>query len=308
MPLNRPALTLGPGPKGVRDARRFVVDICHAIGRDELAECAELGVSELVTNAVLHGAAPIQVSVRGTAEHPRVEVRDSSVERPVLPTSPELDPEDLLLTFGRGLALVARASDAWGAEIERDGKVVWFAPSPHLSESEGVEGVITAALPDDDGPDARPDDLVDITVYGVPVRLYLGFQRHFRELRREVRLLALAHESSYPLAKSLSDLFGSLERQLHGGIETAQLPRVLEDTAVADLHVTMPVSATTTLQHFLELLDLADEFCRAQRLLSLARTPEQRSFQQWLIGEYIRQARGGGPAAWSGRVRERVAH
>ena len=55
MPLNRPALSLGPGPRGVQDARRWVVDVCTDIGRPELIECAELGVSELVTNALLHG-------------------------------------------------------------------------------------------------------------------------------------------------------------------------------------------------------------------------------------------------------------
>lgn len=308
MPLNRPPLTLGPGPKGVRDARRFVVDICRAIHREDLVECAELGVSELVTNAVLHGAAPIQVRVRGTAEHPRIEVRDASVERPVLPAASALDPDDLLLTFGRGLAMVARASDAWGAEIERDGKVVWFAPASHLSDDEGAQGVITSSG-SEQRTAAASEDLVDVAVYGVPLSLYLGFQRHFRELRREVRLLAVAHESSYPLAKTLSDLFGSLERQLHGGVDPAQLQRAAaQGSATVDLHVTMPASATTALQHFLEVLDLADEFCRAQRLLSLARTPEQRQFQQWLIGEYIRQAHGGSPVAWSEQLRERVAH
>ena len=48
------------------------------------------------------------------------------------------------------------------------------------------------------------------------------FQQHFRELRREVRLLALAHESDYPLAKSLSDLFGSLDRQLRDDLTRRQ--------------------------------------------------------------------------------------
>ena len=82
VPLNRPALTLGSGPRGVHDARRWVVRTCADIGRDDLVECAELGVSELVTNALLHGEPPIQVRVRGTAEHPRIEVRDSSLEAP----------------------------------------------------------------------------------------------------------------------------------------------------------------------------------------------------------------------------------
>ena len=73
---------------------------------------------------------PIKVRVRGTWEHPRVEVIDGSTEPPILPGSEPLgDDDDLLLTFGRGLGIVARCSTAWGAEIEDDGKVVWFVPA-----------------------------------------------------------------------------------------------------------------------------------------------------------------------------------
>src|SRR6187200_984371 len=61
VPLSRPALSLGTGPRGVQDARRWVVDTCRDIGRDDLVECAELGVSELVTNALLHATGPITV-------------------------------------------------------------------------------------------------------------------------------------------------------------------------------------------------------------------------------------------------------
>src|SRR6202007_1767542 len=155
VPLNRPPLTLGPGPEGVQGARRWVLDICQAIGRADLIECAELGVSELVTNAVLHGAAPIQVSVRGVREPPRIEVRDASVGPPVLPETASPDPDAMLLTFGRGLAIVARASDAWGAEIENDGKMVWFEPATALSEDGGAEGVITMLPRDDVAPAPR---------------------------------------------------------------------------------------------------------------------------------------------------------
>ena len=106
MPLNRPALALGPGPRSVQDARRWVVGTCQDIGRDDLVECAELGVSELVTNALLHAEAPISVRVRGTREHPRVEVRDGSRRRcRQLPATddPRRTRPMLLLTFGRGL-------------------------------------------------------------------------------------------------------------------------------------------------------------------------------------------------------------
>jgi anti-sigma regulatory factor (Ser/Thr protein kinase) len=281
----------------VQDARRWVIQTCQDIGRTDLIECAELGLSELVTNAVLHGADPIQVRVRGTREHPRVEVRDASVEGPILPGPLGLDPDDdLLLTFGRGLSIVARSSDAWGAEIESDGKVVWFAPASQISEDEGVEGVIH-------GPDAPPEDEledpVDVRILGVPLRHYVGFQTHFRELRREVRLLAVAHEADYPLAKTLSDLFSVLERQLRDGIGLSDMEGALAQNAdVADLSVRMPREAATTLRRFVDLLDVADEFCRQERLLSLARSDEQREFQRWFLGEYVRQAAGAEPTAW----------
>lgn len=298
MPLTRPALTLARGPRGVQDARRWVVQACLDIDRPDLVECAELGVSELVTNAVLHGADPIQVRVRGTREHPRVEVRDASVERPILPGPLGLDPDDdLLLTFGRGLSIVARSSDAWGAEIETDGKVVWFAPASELAEDDGVEGVVNGPVSGEIAPEI--EDPVEVRVLGVPLRLYVGFQQHFRELRREVRLLAIAHQSDYPLAKSLSDLFGTLERQLRDGIGLSDVEGALAQQAeIADLSVRMPREAATTLRSFVDLLDVADEFCRQERLLSLARSDEQREFQRWFLGEYIRQAAGALPQPW----------
>lgn len=298
MPLNRPALLLGAGPRSVQDARRWVVDTCRDIDRPELAECAELGVSELVTNALLHGEAPIRVRVRGTRQHPRVEVRDASRERPVLPTPPEDgDEDDLLLTFGRGLSIVARSSDAWGAEMESDGKVVWFAPAPSFADDEGVQGVITGL---DEEPAAPPADPVTVRVGDVPVELHQAFQRHFSELRREVRLLALAHESDYPVAKELSDLFAEVDRELrHGlGADAVALAE-LHGEATADIEVVVARSSADTTEHFIELLDTADAFCRQQRLLSLARSEDERRFQQWYLGEFVRQARGDQPVPWS---------
>jgi hypothetical protein len=280
----------------VQNARRWVVDTCVDIDRPELVECAELGVSELVTNALLHAEAPIQVRVRGTREHPRVEVRDGSTHPPQLPDLQPTDEDELLLTFGRGLGIVARCADAWGVEIEDDGKVVWFAPSPTVRD-DLVDGVVTGLA---DAPPREPrDDDVSVSVLGVPLRTYLLFQHHYRELRREVRLLALAHEADYPLAKNLSDVFGSLERELREGMGADQI-----DAAVragregADLRLSVPAETAAKIGRFIELLDLADAFCREERLLSLARTAEQQQFQRWFLGEFVRQAGGETPVAW----------
>ena len=155
--------------------------------------------------------------------------------------------DELLLTYGRGLGLVARGADAWGAEIEDDGKIVWFAPASQFAEDRGVSGLITGV---DTAPrPARPTrDRVRVQILGVPLQLYIEFQQHFRELRREVRLLSLAHESDYPLAKSLSDLFGTLDRHLREGIGVEQIEAaVAANRTHTDLMVHMPRATARTL-------------------------------------------------------------
>ena len=298
MPLNRPALSLGTGPRGVQDARRWVAGAFEQMGRTDLRECAEVAVSELVTNALLHGQPPIQVRVRGTQEHPRVEVCDGSSDPPRLPDLP--DPDDVeatLLTFGRGLNIVARASEAWGAEIETHGKLVWFTPARDFSDDPGDEPLITGE--EAISPAGEATDPDHFLLRNVPVVAYVAFQNHFRELRREVRLLTLAHESTYPLAADLSVLFDTLGRPLTLGIGSAQVAAALTaGRSSTDLEVTMSRTAARGLSRFIELLDLTDAFCREERMLSLARSPEQRRFQNWFLGEFVRQSDGAPPLAY----------
>ncbi len=300
MPLNRPALSLGQGPRGVRSAREWVVDTFREIDRADLVECAELGVSELVTNALLHGSGHITVRVRGTREHPRVEVRDESTEAPVLPSAAgDGSDDDLLLTFGRGLSIVARSSDAWGAEIEDDGKVVWFAPSADFADGDGPEGQLSDARRLAVTPEPAPADPVEIRLVNVPVAAYTSFRHQFRELRREVRLLALAHENDYPLARDLSDLFTAHGRLLTISTGSAEiLDAQSAGHATADLTVPASREAARGLAQLVEMLDLTDAFGREERMLSLARTPEQRAFQSWFLGEFVSQAAGAAPRPW----------
>ncbi len=50
---------------------------------------------------------------------------------------------------------------------------------------------------------------------------------------------------------------------------------------------------------FVELLDFADEFCRRERMLSLARTTQQQAFQTWFLTEFVRQEAGRSPQPWA---------
>ncbi|MGZ5401117.1 MAG: ATP-binding protein [Nocardioides sp.] len=301
MSLNRPVLTVGPGPRSVQQARHWVVAMIREIGRPELAETTELAVSELVTNAVLHAEPPIEIRVRGTRLHPRVEVRDGSPEPPVMPTPAraeidpvELDENQLLLTFGRGLDIVSRCADAWGAELEENGKVMWFAPAARTHDT-GVVGQVTGQLPT--GRRTPRPDAHAFRLLGVPLPSLNDFQRHYQELRREVRLLALAHEEHYPLAKTLSDLFGSMQRELREGLDVH--PAEQRPDGTVDLTVRLSAESAETMGRFVELLDFADEFCSRERMLSLARSPTQVAFQTWFLTEFVRQRAGRDPLAWS---------
>jgi hypothetical protein len=228
-----------------------------------------------------------------------VEVRDGSREPPALPDL-ESDPtDDLLLTFGRGLSIVARVSSAWGAEIDEEGKTVWFVPQLELAEGPGVQGTIieSTTFQREDPPEVV--DPVEITLAGLPLTELKSNRTHLRELRRELRLLALGHEATYPLAASLSRFFTDVANTFWRGMRDEKLASALLDgDAVIDLTITVPRTSGEDFQRFIELLELADAFCRQERLLTLERTPEQIAFQTWMFGEFVRQTRGAAPLRW----------
>jgi anti-sigma regulatory factor (Ser/Thr protein kinase) len=299
MPLNRPAQALTPGPRGVSDARRWATQVLTELGRGELIESACISVSEVITNALLHAEQPVSVRLRGTRDHPRIEVRDGSRQPPDLPDLDADPADDILLTFGRGLSIVARVSSAWGAEIEEDGKVVWFVPKVDLTEGPGVQGTITEPQPLQREIPSAVADPVDVTLFGLPVPEMKTNRQHLRELRRELRLLALGHEATYPLAASLSRFFTELDAIFWRGMRDESLASALLDgDDELDLTITVPRGVGDDFQRFIELLDLADAFCRQERLLTLARTPDQVAFQTWMFGEFVRQAHGAEPMRW----------
>jgi anti-sigma regulatory factor (Ser/Thr protein kinase) len=302
LPLNKEALTLETGPRSVHDARRWVVESCRQIGRDDLAETAELGISELVANAILHARPPVKVRLRGTRDHPRVEVFDGSLAAPA-PYPPMTDDDELLSTIGRGLGIVAMCSDAWGAVIQPEGKFVWFEPAMEISDADlDLEGdIYDLSAEDRISADAELRDGVTVEFARLPVNLYVDFRRHYRELRRELRLLSLAHETDYPVAKNLSDLFRRFDDEFRMARGTDKLDVAIasgEDRA--DVTLVVPRSSPTTSAQMIDLLELADAFCRAERLLSLATTPQQLQFQRWYLAEFGRQAKGEAARPWAG--------
>lgn len=76
-----------------------------------------LVVSELITNALLHGLGSPVLRLSGTRERVRIEVGDDSSVLPAQRPAGE--------TGGWGLRVVARLAAAWGVARHPPGKVVW---------------------------------------------------------------------------------------------------------------------------------------------------------------------------------------
>lgn len=96
---------------------------CWGLSEWDRADDVLLCVSELATNALVHGVPPgrgFLVRVRHDGGVVRVEVHDSGGGRPRI-----ADREDNGGEGGRGLLLVAALADKWGVAERNPGKTVW---------------------------------------------------------------------------------------------------------------------------------------------------------------------------------------
>jgi anti-sigma regulatory factor (Ser/Thr protein kinase)/ABC-type transporter Mla MlaB component len=107
------------GPQGPRQARRAVAECAARLGLDEVSDDLLLLVSEMVTNAVRHGAPPVRLEVLADDDVVRVTVGDGD---PGLPRPREVDEE---AEGGRGMVLVELLASEHGVRSQPPGKTVW---------------------------------------------------------------------------------------------------------------------------------------------------------------------------------------
>lgn len=109
--------------KAVGEVRKALRELMRHRYETGAADVAELLITELVTNALVHTDRGAEVSASLAATRLRVEVRDYAAcrPRPYVPTADDG-------THGRGLMLVQALADAWGVDAlpPGSGKVVWF--------------------------------------------------------------------------------------------------------------------------------------------------------------------------------------
>lgn len=121
-------VALGTDLQAPRRARDVVRTALAEWQLSAILETVLLAVSELVTNAVIHGAPPVDLTLRRSQGQLRVGVHDNNPELPE-----RLGPVvSNGATSGRGLDIVASLADDLGCEgVPNDGKIVYasFATS-----------------------------------------------------------------------------------------------------------------------------------------------------------------------------------
>jgi anti-sigma regulatory factor (Ser/Thr protein kinase) len=90
---------------------------------EETVEAAQLMLSELVTNVLMHARTALQLEIEIRTESVRVTVEDSSADLP--------RPSPSEASGGLGLMIVDALSTTWGWDRTPFGKRVWFEVEGH---------------------------------------------------------------------------------------------------------------------------------------------------------------------------------
>jgi GAF domain-containing protein len=277
------AVRLTRGADSVPLARRHVRAI---LPESDVREDVELVVTELVTNAVLHTpSGEVRLKLQELPEAVRVEVEDAGHGMPVAVR------ESTTAMTGRGLALVAALSRAWGVDSGRPGhKVVWaevpFTPTDLARTEPDIDiDALLAEWPE-------PEDEVqryEVRLGAVPTDLLLEAKGHVDNLVREFALAGTAQ-----LPAHLAELVPAVVQ----GFAAARL--AIKEQALAasargdretELVLTLGADAAAAGEAYLAALDELDRYAGAARLLTLASPPVHQVFRHWYVQALVDQLR-----------------
>jgi serine phosphatase RsbU (regulator of sigma subunit)/anti-sigma regulatory factor (Ser/Thr protein kinase) len=282
-------LDLQAEPAAVPRARQFVRDSLRS-GLDALADDAQVVVTELVTNAVLHGGAPIVLRVITGDSSARIEVQDSGMVLPVVP----LQSTDAMT--GRGLRLVASLAQAWGIDPVPGGKLVWAelgartASTDHQDPEVDVEALLASWH---DVEDVEP--LYTVRLGSVPTELLLAAKSHIDNVVRELELARTEGSVDGPAAARvparLIEVVTRTFASARNDIKRQAVDAAARGDADTSLVLTQPASAARAGEEYLTALDEADRYARAARLLTLEAPPVHRVFRRWYVQALVDQIR-----------------
>lgn len=273
----------------------------------EIVGAAELVVSELVTNALLHGGGQVAVRLSLNPKRQlRVEVEDAGHGLPVTPR------DSTEAMTGRGLALVSQLAQAWGVDRSPTGKIVWAELG--LSGFENGHRVVPEMDVDALLASWADDDIVRYRVElgSVPTRLLLDAKEHVDNLVRELTL-ARASFAGQEVPAHLLELTSSVVAgfaEARSSIKQQAIAAAQQGLAETHLVLDLPASAADAGEAYLTGLDEADRYARAARLLTLETPPVHRVFRHWYVQSLVDQLRAqsaGAPAPALMTFPERLA-
>lgn len=279
-------LALRALPEAAPEARALLRGLLKGTPFEDRLEDGELAVSELVTNAVLHGREPLSATVVVGDTYARVEVTDGS---PVSPSFSMLDPTAVT---GRGLMLISAASDRWGVEPLPHGKSVWFelVLGGCADELESDVDALLAAWGDDLAEDPALEQ-VRIVLTDLDTDLVARAEAHVEGLLRELCLVlgdddvppetARVARAVLQATAGVDAVRADLKHQLAVAVSAGQ-PRV-------DLTVTMQREDGELVRDYSHAVDEADRLSRAGQLLTTPAPAElsaaRRSYLRRLLAQ-----------------------
>ncbi|MET1060386.1 MAG: ATP-binding protein [Nocardioides sp.] len=299
---------LAADPVCVSGARRFVSDGLRSWHRLDLLDDAELCISELAGNAVLHsGTTFMEIVLETLHRGVRISVEDDgpTPAAAVLPRQAftfdgdgtDLDDEP---TTGRGLSIVSILASSWGVELTDAGKRVWAELVAGDTEydvrpPEGEEGLPVPPPT----PTTLPEGWGRVWMIGCPVELSLRQDQHLDELVRELQLISIDdNPRSRELAAQLQDLLHGPAAARHTGRRIAQGAAAAGLDSI-DIEMAMPREFRAEVQKLQETVRHADRLCEDMQLLTLASTPDLRALRAWMTEQISLQlGEGAEPEPW----------
>lgn len=143
-----------------------------------------------------------------------------------------------------------------------------------------------------------------------PVSLGMSTVEHVEDWVREFKLMALGREggtSTADVPVRLQAMVETLTRRY--GVELSEPDRLRAAAAArgqATVDLAYPTGGTdeaaATVRGWQAMLAEVDEYCRAEDLLTLQRTPEQVRLQDWVSEQFLRQLGGEPPQPWTPRT------
>ncbi|KAA1426600.1 PAS domain S-box protein [Nocardioides antri] len=262
-------------------------EVLKAASAPDLLEAAELAISELVTNAVVHAGSEIKVRIRAAEQALRVEIDDCSARLPVLRTWSTTS------GTGRGLHIVDQSTDRWDADLAPHGKTVWFEIG---QPGEASAGRASASHVDPEDPER--ENVVLVTLLDVPLLMHRAWQEHAATLLREYLLYALDEDlGALDDHAAASDAMSILDEQIPAPTLPDD-PEALMESSVepgvtaADVVLRLPQASVANIAVLDDVLSRARTAASEGLLLVPATQPEIAEMRQWLCREVATQAAG----------------